>query len=87
MVKFVIKLPKMSKAEILHIETPFNSEKDDNSAQLLNVEDDRVRSKEERKVVLKQDLVILPLLAVSFFFAYLVSLPCPRRLDLAILFA
>jgi hypothetical protein len=42
----------------------------------LPTSDVRVRqkkSKDERRLVLKQDFVILPLLAGSIFFAYLVS--------------
>lgn len=39
----------------------------------LDVAVPAVRGKAERRLVWKQDLIILPLLAFSFFFAYVVS--------------
>ena len=63
----------MSKAETMLSTVVLPGEEDSKSTGDRNEGDARVRSKEERRVVLKQDLVILPLLALSFFFAYLVS--------------
>ena len=70
----------MPKVDVLHMENPLNGEKDDSSGQSINMEDAQVCYKGEKNVVLKQDLVILPLLAISFFFAYLVSLLSHGRL-------
>ena len=39
----------------------------------IPVDDSRHKTKPERRVVLKQDLTIVPLLSMCFFFAYLVS--------------
>ena len=38
-------------------------------------------NKQERRLVLKQDLVIIPLLAMGYFFGYLVYLPLPSHAD------
>jgi hypothetical protein len=44
-------------------------------------DDSAPKSKLEKRLLLKQDLIILPLLSMTFFFAYLVRASCSSNIS------
>jgi hypothetical protein len=64
--------------------TELSDEKIENIHENEQLYDDSVlKSKVEKRLLLKQDLIILPLLSLTFFFAYLVMRNAPPCLEKA----